>query len=147
MNNEDLDHQLGPQTLTALTPLEPIDQGFPAGSAQLHGMINCYAQIPSYHRGSFVKVSLYNEKSDRCGNVSADLRHCILPIPLSSVWFGRQHAHTYLSESENTTICWVSLCVMLHYFPHAFSFLLHSHHWWHSGQPTGDACLPLFIMA
>lgn len=50
VNNEDLDHQLGPQTLTALlTLLEPIDQGFHAGSAQLHGMINCYAQIPSYH--------------------------------------------------------------------------------------------------
>lgn len=50
VNNEDLDHQLGPQTLTALLPpLELIDQGFHAGSAQLHGMINCHAQIHSFH--------------------------------------------------------------------------------------------------
>lgn len=50
VNNEDLDHQLGPQTLTALlTPLELIDQGFRAGSAQLSGKINCHAQIPSHH--------------------------------------------------------------------------------------------------
>lgn len=41
VNNEDLDQQLGPQTLTALvTPSEPIDQGFHAGSARLHGTIN-----------------------------------------------------------------------------------------------------------
>lgn len=57
VNNEDLDHQLRPQTFMALlTPLEPIDQGFHAGSTQLHGMINCILQIPSDHLGSFVKV-------------------------------------------------------------------------------------------
>lgn len=50
VSNEDLDHQLGPQTLTALlTPLEPIDQGFRAGSAQPSGKINRHTQIPSYH--------------------------------------------------------------------------------------------------
>lgn len=55
MNNEDLDDQLGPQTSPGLVTLfEPIDQDFAGGSAQNRGMINCHAQIPSYHRGSFV---------------------------------------------------------------------------------------------
>lgn len=58
VNNEDLHQQLGRQTLTAIvTPLESVYQGFHAGLAQLHGMINCQAQIPSYRRGTFVKVS------------------------------------------------------------------------------------------
>lgn len=79
VNNEDLHHQLAAPALTALlTPLEPIDQGFRAGSAQLSRKINCHAQIPSYHRGSFVKVRLYNEKFDLCGKISVDPRQCIL---------------------------------------------------------------------
>lgn len=46
VNNEDL----GPQALTALlTTLKLIDQHFHAGSSQIHGMINCNAQIHSYN--------------------------------------------------------------------------------------------------
>lgn len=46
VNNEDL----GPQTLTALLKtLKLIDQHFHAGSSQLHGMINCNAQICGYN--------------------------------------------------------------------------------------------------
>ena len=142
VSNEDLDQQLGRQTLAALvTPLEPIDQGFHAGSPQLHGMINCHAQIPSYHRGSFVKVSLGNEKLNLCGKVPADRRQCILPLALLLLFALVAHRSTHrCQEREKTTLWWVSLSVMLHYFPRAFSLPLHSHHRWHSGQPTGDAC-------
>lgn len=95
VNNEDLDHQLGPQTLTALlTPLEPIDQGFHAGSAQLHGMINCYAQIPSYHWGSFVKASLHNEKLDLGATM-----YCGYTF-VSSVWFVSPQEHTYIPKKK-----------------------------------------------
>lgn len=89
VNNEDLDQQLGLQTLTALrAPLVPIDQGFHAGSARLHGMINCCAQIHSYHRGSFVKVNSYEEKFNLWGKVLADGRQRILSLPsvLYLVW-------------------------------------------------------------
>lgn len=139
VNNEDLDHQLRPQTFTGLlTPLEPIDQGFHAGSAQLHGMINCIVQIPSYHLGSFVKVSSYNEKLHLCVNVSADLRHCVLVFTLLFCLVARRNKHT--CQKQKITVWWVPLCVILHYFPHAFLFPLHSHHQWHSGEPMGDAC-------
>lgn len=93
VNNEDLDHQLWPQTLTALlTPLEPIDQGFHASSARLHRMINCQAQIPRYYWGSFVKVSLYHEKWDLCGDVSVDLMPCVLSSPLYVTFISRRDA-------------------------------------------------------
>lgn len=79
VNNEDLDHQLGCQTLTALLALlVPIDQGFHTGSAQFHRMINYHAQIPSYQRGSFIKASLHDEKLHLRGAVSLDMRQCIL---------------------------------------------------------------------
>ena len=92
VNNEDLDHQLGPQTLTALlTPLELIDPGFHAGSARLGGMINCRAQSPSYHPGPFVKVSLYSEKL----HVSADLRPC---SPAFTFVFGFVHHRSIIIQ-------------------------------------------------
>lgn len=134
VNNEDLDHQLWPQTLTALfTPLEPIDQGFHASSARLRGMINRQAQIPSYHWGSFVKVSLYHEKWDPYGDVSVDLTPCVLFLPLYVTFISRGDA------KRKRQYCCFPMCTCT-LFPHTLSFPLHSHHRWHSGQPMGNVC-------
>lgn len=60
VNNEDLDRQLGPQTLPALLPpLELIDRGFHATSsaASWDDLLLCTS---SYHWRSFIKFSLYN---------------------------------------------------------------------------------------
>lgn len=139
VNNEDLDHQLWPQTLTALlTPLEPIDQGFHASSAQLRRMINCQAQIPSYHWGSFVKLSSYHEKWDPYGDVSVDLSRCVLSLPLYVTFISCKDA------KRKRQYCGFLMCTCT-LFPHAFSFSAFS-------SPVAlrtayGRHLPLFIMA
>lgn len=137
VNNEDLDHQLGPQTLTALlTPLELIDQGFRAGSAQLSGKINCHAQIPSYHWDSFVKVRLCNEKTAKY------LRLCILFFTfMFAVWFGSPKEHSnciFRKREDNNMLGFFTLfptCILI---STAFSSPV-------ALRTAYGRCLPLFI--
>lgn len=65
VNNEDLDHQLGPKTLTALPkPLELIYPGFDAGSATAPAVPRSIAtdNLPAMIEAPFVKMGTYNEK-------------------------------------------------------------------------------------